>query len=110
MKNIYIYCREHNTIKAIFVLKTTVTVDRGSSNEMTGKQKKKKEKRKRAGNKLKALVEKEITGSYHSNNIVQTPLFKGGGVKGGRSKFQLPPQEKGGESEKLKKGVELFPI
>ena len=46
MKNIYIYCREHNTIKAIFVLKTTVTVDRGSSNEMTGKQKKKKKKEK----------------------------------------------------------------
>ena len=44
VKNIYIYCREHNTIKAIFVLKTTVAIDRGSSNEMTGKQKKRKEK------------------------------------------------------------------
>ena len=48
--------------------------------------KKKKGKRKRAGNKMKALVEKEITGSYRSNNIVQTPLFKGegGGGEGGQ--------------------------
>ena len=51
------------TSKAILILKTAVVVERGFAKEMTGKQK----MRKRVGNKMKALIEKNA-GSYSSND------------------------------------------
>ena len=55
--------RDDITSKAILILKTAVVVERGFAKEMTGKQK----MRKRVGNKMKALIEKNA-GSYSSND------------------------------------------
>ena len=44
--------------------KITVVAERGSANKMTGKRK----MRKRAGNKMKALIEKDVAGSCSSND------------------------------------------
>ena len=45
-------------------MKIAVVGERGSANEMTGKWK----RRKRAGNKMKALIEKEVAGTCSSND------------------------------------------
>ena len=45
-------------------MKIRVVAERGSANEMTDKQK----MRKGAGNKMKALIEKEVAGSCSSND------------------------------------------
>ena len=55
--------RDDITSEAILILKTAVVVERGFAKEMTGKQK----MRKRVGNKMKALIEKNA-GSYSSND------------------------------------------
>ena len=55
--------RDDINSKAILILKTAVVVERGFAKEMTGKQK----MRKRVGNKMKALIEKNA-GSYSSND------------------------------------------
>ena len=47
-----------------------MVAERGSANEMAGKRKMKK----RAGNKMKALIEKEIAGSCSSSDDTDTDV------------------------------------